>query len=180
MKYKRLVERGKECFSLYMETDDIRYAMEDDCIEHFFGAGGMEHYETICNFIKENKFDKVYDIGCAYGHQSEIFLEEDIDYIGIEASPIKNFWNADKFKYINKEYPFKIDTGKNDIAVSVLCLIWNCYLYENQKTLRAQCEALQRDFNQCILYIAHDKIATVDRYFKNRKKIGDGMYYFYN
>lgn len=180
MKYKRLIDRSKELNSLYIKTKDIEYAMEDDCIMHLFGCGGIETYETICNFVKENKFKKVYDIGCAYGHQSEIFLEKNVDYVGIEVSPIKNFWNADKFKYINRKYPFEINANENDVAVSVLCLTWNCYLFEGIKTLKEQCEALKRDFKHCILYMQNDRIEFVGEYFKNCKHIKDNIYYFYS
>lgn len=179
MKYQRLLNRHKECLDLYEQTNDTRYLMEVDCIEHFFGVSGLERYEAIMNFARNNNITRVFDIGCAYGHQSEVFLENSIDYVGIEACS-DNFWNKDKFKYIQKEYPFKIDSKASDLAVSVLCLTWNCYLYEGEKTLTEQCEALQRDFKHCLLYLANDKIEFVLKYFKNHKKIDEDLYYFYN
>lgn len=180
MKYQRLYERGKYCLEKFFETNEKRYAMEEDCISHLFECEGFQTYEAIADFAKEKGFNKVYDIGCAYGHQSEVFLQKEVGYVGIEEYPISDFWNADKFQYIEERYPLKIDAEVNDLAISVLCLTWNCYLYEKEKTLQEQCEALQRDFKQCLLYMAKDKVEFVSKYYKNYKEIGDGLFYFYN
>jgi hypothetical protein len=90
-----------------------------------------------------------------------------------------NFWNNDKFEFIIGNYPCAIPTKENDLGVSVLCLTWNCYLYEDD-TLTKQCEALQRDFEHCLLYIAEDKVEFISKYFKNVKEIGCNLYYFSN
>lgn len=184
MKYQRLYERSKYCLDKYFETNEVHYAMEEDCISHLFECEGLQTYEKIANFAKSKGLNKVYDIGCACGHQSEVFLLSGLDYVGIEASPITNFWNADKFTYIKGYYPFEIKADSNDLAVSVLCLTWNCYLYEKEKTLQeqceAQCEALQRDFKQCLLYMPKERVEFVSKYFKGYEQIDKNLYYFYN
>ena len=181
IKYQNLYERAKYCMDKYFETKDIKYAMEEDCISHMFECEGLKTYEKIANFAKENGFSKVFDIGCAIGHQSEVFLQSGLDYVGIEEAPVSEFWNADKFTYISKKYPFKIIAEPNkDLAVSVLCLTWNCYLYEKEKTLQEQCEALQRDFKHCLLYMPKEAVSFVSKYYKGCKNIEGHLYYFFN
>lgn len=172
-------KRGEECFELYMRTKNMEYAMEEDCVTHFYECKGFETYEKILEFAKQNHFEKVYDVGCAYGHQSEIFLDSGVEYVGVNESEI-DYWNKDRFKYISNHYPFEIQAGIKDLAVSVLCLTWNCYLYENEKTLQEQCEALQRDFRHCLLYMSKDKIDFVKKYFKNCEVIEGNLVYFSN
>ncbi|WP_279146366.1 MULTISPECIES: hypothetical protein [Clostridium] len=179
MRYPRLYTRSKKCIDLYKKTNDVKYAMEGDCIDSLYECEGFEIYEKILKFAKDNNFKKIYDIGCAYGHQSEVFLNSAVDYVGIEACKF-GYWNSDKYHYINQEYPFKINAADNELAVSVLCLTWNCYLYEEEKTLKEQCQALQRDFKHCLLYIVKDKINYMKKYYKNSKIIEKGLIYFSN
>lgn len=73
----------------------------------------------------------------------------------------------------------KISSGKVQLDF-LLCLTWNCYLYEKEETLRQQCEALQRDFEHCLLYIANDKVDFVSRYFKKMQQVKQKLYYFSN
>ena len=114
------------------------------------------------------------------GHQSEVFIDSDIEYIGINDLPVKNYWNSDRYKYITKQYPFKIEAKETDLAVSLLCLTWNCYLYKGEKTLKEQCEALTRDFKNVLLYMQKDKLLFVAKYFKSYEMLHDNFVYFYN
>ena len=180
MKYQKLVDRSKYCLDMYEKTKEDKYLMEDYCINTLFECEHLKTYENIRNFAKEKGFNRVYDIGCGTGHQSEVFVNQNIEYVGIEQTKGLEFWNADKFKYIENTYPFKVYAYKSDLAISVLCLTWNCYLYEKEKTLREQCQALQRDFNQCLLYIANDKVETVKEYFKHHESLGGKLHYFYD
>lgn len=179
MEYKRLSDRIGELNRLYDETKDILYMMEDDCICHFFECEGYKKYEIILDFAKHNNFKRVFDIGCAFGHQSEVFLNSNIEYVGIDSGEF-NFWNNDRYKYISKEYPFTIKADKDDLAVSVLCLTWNCYLYENERTLHEQCNQLKKDFKHCLLYMDNKKIEFVKRYYNNYKILDGNFIYFYN
>lgn len=182
VKYERLCNRSTECCNLYDKTKDVKYLMEDDCIMHFFGAGGMENYEKILEFAKYHGFNRVFDIGAAIGHQSEVFLNSGIDYVGIEECRCDSFWNSDRYNYIVERYPFKIEATEKDLAVSVLCLTWNCYLGKNMDILKEQCEALKRDFKSCLLYAANDNIDFVKKYFSNfeyvnKERIGSLVYF---
>lgn len=184
-KYERLIRRSKELLEkgreLYLKGEDtLEYDMELDCIDHFFGAGGLKIYEKIASFCKENNIRRVIDIGCAYGHQSECFLHENINYMGVDEYMRGRFWNNDKFPYIIAHYPAKLPVRKDDLGVSVLCLTWNVYLYEGEKTLREQCEALQRDFSHCLLYIPEGVKDLLLNYFANVKKVDNKLYYFSN
>lgn len=148
-------------------------------IDTFFEAEVYKTYEAFARITKEKGFNRVFDIGTAFGLQSEVFLNEGIDYIGINDGDL-NFWNKDKFEYIVGEYPFKIEAKETDLAISSLCLTWNCYLYEGEKTLSKQCNALSRDFKACLLYMQMDKLDFVKRYFKGHEIIDNKLIYFYN
>ncbi|WP_142384712.1 hypothetical protein [Bacillus sp. M6-12] len=183
-KYQRIIDQRKTLLELgrkeYLaKTKNMEYDMEMDCIDHFFECEGYKTYEDIATFAKSIGVERVFDIGCAYGHQSETFLKEGLDYIGV-TDHTANFWNKDNFQYIINRYPCELPVQKGDLGVSVLCLTWNVYLYENEKTLTEQCEALQRDFEHCLLYIQPDRMEFVSRYFKKVEKVGGGLYYFSN
>lgn len=151
--------------------------MEIDSIDNVFES--LFIYEKIALFVKQIGAKRVIDIGCAFGHQSEVFLNEGIHYIGVDEHQIP-FWNAQKFDYIVGNYPCPLPVSDGDITVSVFCLTWNCYLHEREKTLKEQCEALQRDFQHCLLYLEKDKVEYVSRYFRNTERIDNKLYYFSN
>lgn len=153
-------------------TDERRYDLD-----HFFECERGKTYNTIIKVCKEHNAKRVFDIGCAYGTQSECFINTELEYVGIDRY-CDDFWNKDRYKYITRNYPFKINTDKDDIAVSVLCLTWNCYLYENEKTLNEQLMQLAEDFNKAILYIAEDKIDYVKEYFPICNHIEGNLYFF--
>ena len=122
IKYSRLHERlnylskaSKE--AIRKEKDPIKYYIEMDCIEHLF-CGGLDRYEEIALFCKKNNIKRVVDIGCAVGHQSECFLENDIDYMGVNEAKL-NFWNKGKYTYIVGNYPCSLPTKTKDLAISV-------------------------------------------------------------
>lgn len=174
---ERLVNRYNECNELYRKTGDVKYAMELDCIAHIMETSTIKRYREIVEFAKGGEFKRVFDIGCALGHQSEVFIGSGVKYIGINDSD-REFWNADIFDYIVGRYPFKIGTHNHDLAVSILCLTWNCYLYEGEITLREQCEALARDFDHVILYMSEDKIEFVRKYFGRVERLKENLMYF--
>lgn len=166
MKYNRLMDRYQSLVQQSVKDRSSKYLMELDCIEHCYECGGLERYEYALKFAQEHKVKKVFDIGCAYGHQSEVFVGSDVDYVGVNDN-ILDYWNSDKFNYVTREYPFPIKVNKaTDLAISVMCLTWNVYLYEGEKTLRKQLETLSRDFNHCLLIVQPNKLSTAVKYFK--------------
>lgn len=170
-KYERLLKRRQEI------KNDNNKDEESYCIDHFFECETAKTYESILDVAKNKGYNRVFDIGCAYGHQSEVFFNSEIDYVGIDEYQV-DFWNIDKYKYIKGKYPFKISTRDKDIAISVLCLTWNCYLYEKEKTLKDQLEQLSNDFQSAILYLAKDKVDFVKEYFPMAEKIDENLFYF--
>lgn len=177
--YTALGNRQREISDKYDKDQQIEYLVEDDCLMHFFGAGGVENYESIANFCIENNIEAIVDIGCAYGHQKEIFDQANIHYTGINDNKM-DFWKNDGDNYLVGTYPCDVFVERDTLAVSVLCLTWNVYLYEKEKTLQEQCEALQRDFKHCLLYTTDEGMACVSKYFKETEKVGQGLYYFSN
>jgi len=173
-----LITEGKDLSKEEERQYDLT-CMEGHCIDHFFGAEGYRTYGMIAEFCKTNGIERVFDIGCAYGHQSECFLQEGIDYVGVNTNKI-DFWNADRFEYVTGHYPCELPTKKNDLAVSVLALTWNCYLYEKEETLKQQCEALHRDFEHCLLYLTEGAMQYLSQYFKKVEKLDRDLYYFSN
>lgn len=181
-KYHRLLERrnevleiGRKNYELGNDTCDA--GREMDCIDHVFECERLLTYETIALFCKENNIQKAVDIGCAYGHQSECFLIHGIDYLGLD-NALLPFWNREKYTFVKGVYPCSLPIQKGDLGVSVMCLTWNCYLYDKEKTLQAQCEALVRDFDHCILYITQEASEYVSKYFPKMKKLSYQTYYF--
>lgn len=184
-KYQRLMERRDELSALGTKAykakqDSIEYDMEMDCIDHLFGCEGIQTYEKIALFCKENGIKRAIDIGCAYGHQSEAFLIHGIDYVGVNEGMKLYFWNQEQFRFIAGHYPCLLPVKKDDLGVSVLCLTWNCYLRENEKTLKEQCEALQRDFSHCLLYVTEEAKDYLSQYFNKVEKLEKNLYYFSN
>ena len=74
-KYQRLNERMNYCFNQYDLTEDYKFISEGDTIEHLLLLESEDNfYQFASTFAKEKNINKVYDIGCAYCHQSEFFL----------------------------------------------------------------------------------------------------------
>lgn len=179
--YDRIRDYYYEVDAMIKSKDDIDELMVLDCICHFFECEIYKNYQYILDFCKDRGFTRIFDIGCAIGLQSEVFLNSGVDYVGIDNHRNKlNFWNEDIFQYIVGHYPFKIDTREGDLGVSILCLTWDCYLHEKEKTLREQCEALQRDFKDCLLYMPENKVEFVGNYFKTVEPLDSKFVYFSN
>lgn len=174
-KYGKIAKHRKNLMDSCVGIDD-ECLREMYSIDVFFEAKTYETYELFADFCKRNNYKRVFDIGCAFGFQSEIFLNEGIGYVGINDGKL-DFWNKEIFEYIVGTYPFKIKADENDLAVSSLCLFWNCYLYEGEKTLKRQCEALTRDFKSCLLYMPIEKLDFVKSFFKKYQIINENIVY---
>lgn len=175
---KRLTELSWEVPGLSRDQETLRF-MEGDSIMHFLGAGGIENYEQVVAFCQERNIHRVFDIGAAYGHQSECFLDTDIEYVGVDDAALDR-WNSDKYQYIQGVYPCPLPVETDDLAVSVLCLTWRCYLQEGEKTLHQQCEALAKDFSHALLYVMDSAIDTLKNYFSSVEKLPGGFVYCTN
>lgn len=146
-------------------------------LDNFFECEVGDKYKTMLDFCKNKGYKRVFDVGCAYGTQSEVFIDSRIEYVGINDHKLP-FWNSDKYEYIIKRYPFEIKTKEGDIAVSTLCLTWNCYLYNGETTLNEQLSQLSKDFESAILHITKDKLDYVAKYFPVYEYVNENTYYF--
>lgn len=174
---KKILELRKE---LMKKCDDVRspYLEQLYCIDVFFECRTADKYRKAKEFCESKGYARIFDIGCAFGFQSEVFLGSEMDYVGIDGKEV-DYHNKEEFMYISQKYPFKIEAKEDDIAISFLCLGWNCYLHEEQKTLNEQFKALSKDFNSCILDVKDYQFETIQKYFPNAENIGDGLHYFY-
>lgn len=177
--YHRIHDRFGALGQLYDETKDMEYLMEHDSICHVMDAEHLGIYEKVVEVAKQKGVKRVIDIGCAYGHQSEVFLNQGVTYVGVSDNQSR-FWNRDVFDYVVDSYPCELPIRKGDMGVSVLCLTWNVYLDEGEKTLREQCEALQRDFRQCLIYVQENHVDFLKGYFKTSECIEGNLYYLSN
>lgn len=145
--------------------------MTIDGIDHFLTCS-VENYEFMFNFASEHGYDGVVDIGCAHGFQSEI-CNQHLDYVGVN-DELLDFWipthKITSTRYIVLKYPFKKDHYENlkkgYLAISNLCLGWNCYATEDN-SYEKQFKALSEDFGACLLYVPIERESYLKKYFKN-------------
>ena len=176
--YPRLDRRWEEVMELSRQKrDDDKYLMELDSLLHVMER--LSIYEDILEHVKKIGGKRVIDIGCANGHQSEVFIHSGVKYSGLELFEV-DFFNNETCEYQVATYPCELKTSCGDVGVSVLCLTWNCFLWDGEKTLHQQCAALKRDFSDCILYTTSDKIPVIKKYFSRVDEIGKNLYHFSN
>ncbi|EQK39794.1 hypothetical protein C672_3613 [[Clostridium] bifermentans ATCC 638] len=166
---KRLIELSE----LYRKTKNEEYMIQEYCLSHFFEIS-KENYIKVLEYCIANNIKGIVDIGCAKGFQSELFLNNNIDYIGVEESS-NYFWNDDKFKYIKAKYPISLKEHKNYLAVSILCISWNCYLYNGMKDLHLQFKQLT-EFDKCLIYGQKEHMEIAKYYFKEVNNICGSFY----
>jgi len=150
------------------------YILREYCLTHFFEVS-VDNYRYILNYCLKNNIKGIVDIGCAMGYQSELFLNNNIDYIGVDVSS-NFFWNNNKFIYIKNKYPFDLSKYKDYLGVSCLCLSWNCYLEEGIKTLEGQFKQLSKDFKRSLIYGQIDNIEYVKKYFKEVNNLNSNFF----
>lgn len=104
------------------DVDDLRY---DDCKQHSFI--NEESYKRILDEVLklEEKPKRVIDIGSNLNQYGYLFVNEGIDYIGID------LWNACRYmkpvetehiKFIGARYEDISDFFKDDVIISNLCV----------------------------------------------------------
>jgi hypothetical protein len=141
---------------------------------------GYEKYEYILAFAQEHKMTSIIDIGCAFGHQSEVFYGTDIEYMGIDDIEC-SFWNEDRYKYITQRYPFDInvENKKTSLAVSVLCLGW---FSDKAGGYHKQLSQLHKDFDHALIFMNNHSgaINTAMKIWENvtALKMGGGIFYY--
>ena len=144
---------------------------------------GMEcisNYEFIRDFCLKNNFKNVFDIGCCFGYQSEVFYQAGINYRGLDEFNSEDMWNSDIYEYQMGCFPCEVAAKKEELAISVLCLGWNCYLHEGENTLNEQFESLAKQFRFSLIYMQNEFVPIVSKYFLGTKHLEDNFYLFEN
>lgn len=126
--YYRYLKNQLDLSVLTSLSEKDYFALEEElyCLEERFTMlyEGEDFYMKACDYIvNELNIDKVIDIGACYGFQSEIFLQNNVNYIGVEQCK-NNYWKTDNQIYVNNTYPCNLpkDYCKGRVAVSNLCV----------------------------------------------------------
>jgi len=143
---------------------------ELDCLDHVLECS-LKNYDFMINFAIEKGFDEVVDIGCAYGHQSEL-CEGRIKYIGIDREYV-NFYKPSKCFCLIEGYPNNNNSFNHrftdSLAISNLCVGWNCYV--DEKEALEQFKALKKDFKASLLQLPKEREKLLKKVFGNVEKI---------
>ena len=131
---ERLENRRKQLETLDTDAADMEMYCIDEVMADIYDGREpkAERYEGILNWYdltaetaKKLGVDHVYDIGCAYGHQSVVYEAAGIHYTGIDMYDFENPFPDNGADYIICKYPFSIprnDSGEVRMAISHLCL----------------------------------------------------------
>ena len=161
--------------------------MEDEEPERFYDQHSyslmctlecISNYEFIKDFCLKNNFKSVFDIGCCFGYQSEVFYESGIQYRGLDDTISKYLWNSELYEYQVGRFPCDVKSRKGELGISVLCLGWNCYLYEGAKTLDEQFESLVNQFEYSLIYMQQNLVPLISRHFSKVEHLEDNFYFF--
>ena len=171
---------------LCRHRDDLLHEM--NALDHVMECLTIPRYEQFFSFAIDKGFKTVCDIGCAYGHQSELCRDR-IKYIGIDDGD-EDFYNMreDFTRYMKKHYPcslFAVDK-ETTMAISVLALGWTCYKYSDDEYDK-QFKALSEDFKASLLYVPFEQGEILKKYFKHVETIEEetagvhvAVYYCHN
>lgn len=149
-----------------LEGRSTKLLMELDSLENVIECS-LGNYDFMIDFAIEKGFERVVDIGCAYGHQVALCSGR-IKYLGIDEDEV-NFYkdNTRKIRYEVEKYPFPnpYNVFKNDLAISNLAIGWACY--GDDKDHLKQFKALKEDFKACLLYVPKDRELLLKEVFEN-------------
>ena len=175
-----------ECRRKELETEDSDAAdMEMYCIDEVMTdiydgrkpetperyEGILNWYDLTAEIAEELGVDHVYDIGCAYGHQSVIYEAAGIRYTGIDMYDFENPFPDNGADYIIRKYPFSIPREDDDLrmAVSHLCLGWFSSREPEIQEMEFQQIAEDFDYYMCQVPYRINKENLYDKYFDTLK-----------
>lgn len=159
--YKKLNQRSNEIRNVLLPEDCFQnkeycdLCQEMDSIEHVLVCTG-DFYDYVVQYCKENNIRSVLDIGCAYGHQAEAFLEAGIGYEGVNDWD-GSLWKKDQITYHIGEFPFELQTNAQ-LAISNLCYGYFIHHYE----------VLAKQYSHVILNNITD-LEAIEQYFDIEK-----------
>lgn len=170
MKLDKIHTRYNELSKMYKigeqkileEKYAIEVQMECESYKDYFFAGKI---------AKSLGLERIVDIGCAYGHQSEVIVQQGLNYLGVNKH-VLNFYKPDNAEFLIGHYPLPLPLREKDLGVSFLSLFWNCYLYE-EDTLKKQIEAVSKDFNYFLTDVPADKFELVSSAFTCFERFGN-------
>ena len=133
--------------------------------------GILNWYDLTAEIAEELGVDHVYDIGCAYGHQSVIYEAAGIRYTGIDMYDFENPFPDNGADYIIRKYPFSIQREDDDLrmAVSHLCLGWFSSREPEIQEMEFQQIAEDFDYYMCQVPYRINKENLYDKYFDTLK-----------
>ena len=175
-----------ECRRKELETEDSDAAdMEMYCIDEVMTdiydgrkpetperyEGILNWYDLTAEIAEELGVDHVYDIGCAYGHQSVIYEAAGIRYTGIDMYDFENPFPDNGADYIIRKYPFSIPREDDDLrmAVSHLCLGWFSSREPEIQEMEFQQIAEDFDYYMCQVPYRINKEKLNNKYFDTLK-----------
>ena len=175
-----------ECRRKELETEDSDAAdMEMYCIDEVMTdiydgrkpetperyEGILNWYDLTAEIAEELGVDHVYDIGCAYGHQSVIYETAGIRYTGIDMYDFDNPFPDNGADYIIRKYPFSIPREDGDLrmAVSHLCLGWFSSREPEIQEHELRQIAADFDYYMCQVPDKIEKENLYDKYFDTLK-----------
>ena len=145
------------------EKDMNQMEEEMDTIDHVIFCTG-DFYDAVASCMKENGIHEVVDIGCANGHQAEVFLQNGLSYTGVECCTYLDMWKPEQVTYLFGVYPFSIGE-KRRLGCSNLCY---GYLVHDYKALAEQ-------FDEVILGNIQDK-NEIEKYFTIHEMMEEAFY----
>lgn len=112
----------------YLDTiNDTNSLVYLDCKYNAFNNN--EWYKEILKKVLEDKPKRVIDVGSNLNQYGYLFVNEDIEYIGIDISTTLPDYNGilqpvitDKIKYIQSDYRNIKEYFKDDVIISCLCI----------------------------------------------------------
>ena len=116
-----------EVFTYLDKINDVENLQYLDSKWHSYD--NLEWYKEILKKVLEDKPKRVIDVGSNLNQYGYLFVNEDIEYIGIDISTtIPNKFGfmqpliTDKIKYIQSDYKKIKKYFKNDVIISCLCV----------------------------------------------------------
>lgn len=151
----------------YMRVLNMTCAYLEEILQDETSVGW---YIEAAKIAKLYGIKNVYDIGCAYGAFAPIFIENDIEYVGIEKDDLfrLDMHCGQSISYIMRAYPFEIITKKKSMAISRFCVGW-------VDNFEQQLKQINSDFDYAFLYIDIKNrsidMNMIEHYFTIEKRI---------
>lgn len=143
---------------------------------------GLGKYLTVLEYCVENGITDIVDIGIAHGFQSDIFINNNISYTGIELNVdeyLRNYKNG-RANYIKGFYPNieeELNINKDTtLGVAILSLGWGVYVRDDKELIYKQFKRLSEDFKHSLVYIDETILPIIEPIFDKVVKLKWNFY----